>query len=622
MSVGPFLLLWGATLWAVSPPVARDSPAPVRFVDDDAGGANDGTSWEDAFTDLQEALTRAEPGSQVWVAAGVYRAGADRTATFELRDGVGVFGGFAGTEDPESFRLSDRDTAANETVLQGGLIGGEASYHVVTAAGVNSTATLDGFTVTGGRADGASAFRQDVGGGLLIGDASPRIVNCTFTANEAAWGGGAYIAGGAPTLLHCRFVGNRSIACQPSNPLANRGGAVYSTAGVDSAARPAFYGCLFVGNSAGVGCGGRGGAIFNEGAGHVRLSGCTVTGNSADDDGGGIALISGSVSLSNSVVWGNRDSGGANRSAQIFGAVAAEYTCVQGGYPGTGNITEDPRFTDDKGPDGILGTADDDLRLAPGSPCIDAGNNARVPTDETDLDTDGNTGESLPLDLAGAARFVDDPVRADTGTGSPPIVDLGAFEYQAECLLPADCDDQLSCNGIEDCVAGTCVPGVPVSCDDGVECTDDVCDEGTDACVFTPNDALCDNGAFCDGAEVCNLSAGCVDGPAPDCDDGNPDTIDSCDEDTDMCVNTVECMLYDMNGDGFLSIVGDVGTFVRVVYAGDYEWYEQQFPGRDPICRGDCNCDGVLSIAGDTACFTNCVYFGECPECADWFDAP
>ena len=74
------------------------------------------------------------------------------------------------------------------------------------------------------------------------------------------------------------------------------------------------------------------------------------------------------------------------------------------------------------------------------------------------------------------------------------------------------------------------------------------------------------------------------------------------------------CVLFDMNYDGFVSIVGDVEPFVKVVYFNDLNWYEQNFPGKDPICPGDGNGDGFISIVGDVQPFVNCVYFGNCPE--------
>ena len=108
------------------------------------------------------------------------------------------------------------------------------------------------------------------------------------------------------------------------------------------------------------------------------------------------------------------------------------YSCLTDPTGTNGNISADPLFASvSPGPDGIWGTPDDtfgDLRLLTFSPCIDAGSNADVPTDAADLDGDGNVAEPLPVDLAGGARFLDDPQVADTGAGTAPIVDMGAYE--------------------------------------------------------------------------------------------------------------------------------------------------------------------------------------------------
>ncbi|GAG15586.1 unnamed protein product, partial [marine sediment metagenome] len=89
-----------------------------------------------------------------------------------------------------------------------------------------------------------------------------------------------------------------------------------------------------------------------------------------------------------------------------------------------------------------------------------------------------------------------------------------------DCLNDSDCDDGLYCNGAETCVGGSCQPGTAVDCDDGVACTDDSCNEGTDSCDNVANDANCDNGLYCDGAETCHVTLGCQSGTAIDCDDG------------------------------------------------------------------------------------------------------
>ena len=83
---------------------------------------------------------------------------------------------------------------------------------------------------------------------------------------------------------------------------------------------------------------------------------------------------------------------------------------------GGNNIDSDPLFADPNGIDGIIGTEDDNLRLSSGSPCIDSGDNAAVPVDIT-------------TDLDGFPRFIDDICTTDTGSGTPPIVDMGAYEY-------------------------------------------------------------------------------------------------------------------------------------------------------------------------------------------------
>ncbi len=117
------------------------------------------------------------------------------------------------------------------------------------------------------------------------------------------------------------------------------------------------------------------------------------------------------------------------------------------------------------------------------------------------------------------------------------VDDLMICPNTPPCTVDADCDDTLFCNGTESCNAGTCQPGTPVACDDGVACTVDACDEGTDACGATPIDALCDNGTFCDGAETCDPINDCQAGSAVDCDDGVACTVDACNEGTDSCDN-------------------------------------------------------------------------------------
>ncbi len=103
------------------------------------------------------------------------------------------------------------------------------------------------------------------------------------------------------------------------------------------------------------------------------------------------------------------------------------------------------------------------------------------------------------------------------------------------CTIDAECDNGLYCDGAETCNAGTCQAGSAPTCDDGVSCTIDSCNEGTDSCDFTTDDSICDNGLFCDGTETCDAVLGCQAGSAPTCDDGVNCTVDSCNEGTDSC---------------------------------------------------------------------------------------
>ncbi len=105
------------------------------------------------------------------------------------------------------------------------------------------------------------------------------------------------------------------------------------------------------------------------------------------------------------------------------------------------------------------------------------------------------------------------------------------------CTSDPECDDGLFCNGAETCNLGTgqCEDGTPPGCLDDVTCTIDSCNEATDSCDHIPDNASCDNGLYCDGTETCNVLIGCEAGTAPNCDDGVSCTDDSCNESTDSC---------------------------------------------------------------------------------------
>ncbi len=562
-------------------------------------GTNDGSSWADAFVELPLAVATAKPGDVIWVAAGIYHPGRTRASTFQLADDIALYGGFAGTETPGVFSLTDRDFATNETILTGTTTDGASNvYHVVTANGTSRTAILDGFTITGGLANGISTGLQDVGGGLLIKEGSPTIRHCLFLANRASTKGGAvHLSFASPLFEACRFIQNATTVTQAA---ANFGGGIYSEGDVLPSGPATLVNCLFVGNRAGVGSGGSGGGLFATPGNRPLLINCTFSANHADTSGGGVW---GAPRIIGSILWSNTDGGAAGSAAQVTGAATITHSCIEGGWSGTGNIEDDPRFIDLVGPDGEAGTRDDDLGLGAGSPAIDAG-------DSTALSMD------IDRDLAGHPRFINDPTVSDTGVGDPlPVVDMGAFEFQATCLADSDCFDGRVCNGIEVCVAGLCQPGTAIDCNDGIDCTLDVCEEVSGACLHEPRDADCDNDRYCDGVETCDAATGCLPGLSINCDDGVACTVDSCDEALDSCIHQPDDTLCD-NGlycDG-VEVCDEVrGCLVSdpvlcddgidcTTDRCDEDFRTCVFEADDALCSNGVFCDGVETCLVDTGC--------------------
>gem|GEM_PF-1736132 len=462
--------------------------AQIIYVNKNAVGANNGTSWADAYTNLQNALTATISG-QIWVASGTYYPGNDPSNSFVLKNGVAIYGGFNGTETI----LSQRNITVNVTILSGDIDGiagyGGNSYHVVQSNGVNSTAVLDGFTITQG---GNSTVSNAPGGGMYnTGGATPAISNCVFTANRVflsnGYGGAMYNDASSPVISNTIFSGNTAsfsggaianangsslhlINCSFSDnnlETLGSGGAIYNTAalvldncyfarnrakdggavytassttfnncsfeanrgtnggavysgfsfngspatftncsflrdtatnggGVYNISSPVFVNCIFFKN-----VGFPGGGIYNS-AGTVTLKNCTFTQNSSSITGGAIlndlSKATSSV-LTNCILWG--DIAAANISKplwEINGNATVNYSIMQYGHFGTGNLDTDPFFAQ---------AGKGDLRILSCSPAIDAGTSAGAPG----------------FDIAGNSR--------PYGNG----FDMGAYEYSGQAIL-------------------------------------------------------------------------------------------------------------------------------------------------------------------------------------------
>lgn len=482
---------------------------PILFVDAHVvGGDSTGYSWANAIPFLQDALNSTATCriTEIWVAAGAYQpdqgkfhALHDRGETFLLRNGIAIYGGFAGTES----ELSERDFASNLTILDGDINPDTTDcLNVVTAmTDIDSTAVLDGFTITSGRGDLFESGSASEGAGMWIWEgASPIVRNCTFCLNLAEYGGGAVSVAGPASFENCTFA---------NNYCAGNGGAV----GVYEAA-VTFKNCTFVDNYAGD----FGGGLFVWRAPTGLVDKCAFVGNTAEDSGGGILITSNSVyTVSNSFFGTNgapdhisggggiavfhgtsasilncvlsNNSAGFGGGVDVFRATATivnstfsrnisiypgspgggglensegagtsvvncifrenesawfgpdqiaqvqdegmatnlriSHSNVQGGEAGidsctscgltytTSNIDADPLLVDPDGDDDRFGTPDDNLRLLPGSPCIDAGSNGAV--------------ASIPTDFDGNPRIHN-------------VVDMGAFEDFADCNSNAIAD--------------------------------------------------------------------------------------------------------------------------------------------------------------------------------------
>lgn len=275
------------------------SDAAVWHVDDGAPGGV-GTSWSTAFNDLQVALTAANPTDEIWVATGIYTPDSgtgDRNATFQLLNGVAIYGGFLGGETS----ADQRDPDANPTILSGDLLGddlsdfvnnAENSYHVVTGSGTDSTAVLDGFIITGGNANGLVEPHR-VGGGMYNHQGSPTITDCTFRENWARFfGAGMYNEFGSSVVTDCMFSLN--VAKFFGGGVANRG------------SDTSFVHCDFVENRT---LTWHGAGMDNHG-GSPTLADCTFIMNSAESAGGAVANSGSSASFTRCTFLGNTGTAG------------------------------------------------------------------------------------------------------------------------------------------------------------------------------------------------------------------------------------------------------------------------------------------------------------------------
>jgi predicted outer membrane repeat protein len=270
--------------------IASTVQAGVIFVDVSATGANDGTTWPDAFVDLDDALSAASAGDEIWIADGTYYPPSQSVA-FLVPGAVKLYGGFAGGET----LLEDRDPATNLTILDGDFNGddqtnfvnrGDNAHHVLELNNTAPGTRLDGLVVTGGFAPTSGPDRS--GGGLSMTGGTVSIDRCLFIDNGAAF------MGGAISLLSVNSVNIRDtvFTFNATNPNATAalGGALAGRNGGDVRVE----GCTFALNLAAGVTGSGGGAVYMDTGVNSTFVDCLFFSNTVEAttaiDGGAVQI--------------------------------------------------------------------------------------------------------------------------------------------------------------------------------------------------------------------------------------------------------------------------------------------------------------------------------------------
>jgi hypothetical protein len=407
--------------------IACSAPAgaqDVIYVDRDATGVGDGTSWANAYPTVQQAISASTNGDEIWVAEGVYVPGIGPTAAYNLRGGVALYGGFDGTETTRD----QRDPAVHVTALSGDIgVAGDSldnSNTIVRAIGTGPGTRVDGFTIAGAQGgngvfvEGSLAIAQcrivsnysstrgggvvafsvaltiedtviednravQAGGGLYMVVGSVLIDGTVFRNNTVmstaagAGGGGLYLEGTVDAVVRdAEFVENTAVrgaglysrdaglAVVRARFVRNAGGGAYVTR------RSSFYNVSLLGNTAVTGTAIGGGIAAEKGTDSLFVYNSAFVGNGAGRGGGiylgpGVGAVVANVTFAENAasVAGDAAFADAGAHGDLRNAVLWQSEVAPAGAWTHDHTTEEnPLYTaaPSPGPDGRWGTVDDD----------------------------------------------------------------------------------------------------------------------------------------------------------------------------------------------------------------------------------------------------------------------
>jgi len=439
------------------------------------------------YATIQAAIDAASSGDSVVVSDGVYTGAGNKNLRLYgkrliVRSKNGPENCVIDCEgDGSGFTIQDEEPCGTE--ISGFTIRNASASAVVISNGspdIRNCRIVGNAGVDGGGIRYAGRFSSiedcliahneaaNEGGGVYAAGSNLTVRNCVVSNNEAValaggmqgGGGGVSVRGGNVTIVHSRILDNVSGTVGGGLRLQQQSGTrlshcVIAANSARSGAGVYVYqvqehldvvNCLVCGNVASE----AGGGIAIDFGGNARMLSSTIVGNDGANWGGGLYCRQGDMIVRNCVITQNTAAQGDEAAVDFSGLLDIDHSALLNGQQGVWMddmwadvqwgrvIPDDPRLRDPDGPDGDPATWEDgDYSLAPGSPCIDAGSNLHLPLDPDDVDGDRLRVELLPVDLAGQERLREEPTVPDSGEGTAPLVDIGAYEYQP---VPGDLD--------------------------------------------------------------------------------------------------------------------------------------------------------------------------------------